>query len=323
MPALPLPKGVVSQIVADARQEMFYLNGEVMQRNDETVAQVSTMGQGDLARAYVSFYEVMRCKNHVVLFSGEHFTRLCKGIDKKFGGSVPLDTRTAWAKAAWDGVEALVAVHPPVAANVRVTLHIPTPGTNDEIDADSTVVVCATFVDAPSPTKDMYVNGCDTIFVDFERADPNLKVWDDRMKQAIKAALQESGCYEALLVRQDGTVTEGSRSNVFVVRDGEVFTAPDEDVLQGVTRQAVCQVCEEQGIKLTKRRLMKAEVATADAVVITGTTPGVLPVRTIKDTGAEHALKSASNETVALLARLYEVKAFGIDVTNHTHVPAL
>ena len=57
----------------------------------------------------------------------------------------------------------------------------------------------------------------------------------------------DHGCDDALLVGGDGALTEGPGYNIFVVRDGAVAT-PDANVLEGITRRAVAELCDEEGI---------------------------------------------------------------------------
>ena len=70
-----------------------------------------------------------------------------------------------------------------------------------------------------------------------------------------KQEAHEAGCIEALLHR-DGVVTEGSASNMFGVKDGTVYTHPVTNlILNGITRQVVLGLCEEQGIPVVEKCL--------------------------------------------------------------------
>ncbi len=78
-----------------------------------------------------------------------------------------------------------------------------------------------------------------------------------------------------LLVDHDGTVTETSNSNIAIVRQGEVWAPPVEQVLPGVTMEAVRQACEELGLVWHDERLWPAEIREAEEVWLMGTDGGL------------------------------------------------
>lgn len=95
---------------------------------------------------------------------------------------------------------------------------------------------------------------------------------------ALSEAL-ESGCDEALLLDNEGYVAEGSGENVFIVRDGKVYTPELTSCLDGITRDAIIALIKDQGIELTERRITRDEVYIADEAFFTGTAAEVLPIR--------------------------------------------
>ncbi|WP_052947746.1 aminotransferase class IV [Aneurinibacillus tyrosinisolvens] len=87
-----------------------------------------------------------------------------------------------------------------------------------------------------------------------------------------------SGCDEAILHR-DGTVTECSSSDIFIVKDGTIFTHPTNHfILNGITRQAVIQLAVKSGIKVMERPFTLDELFTSDEVFASSTTLEVMPV---------------------------------------------
>lgn len=93
----------------------------------------------------------------------------------------------------------------------------------------------------------------------------------------------ERGCKEAILVR-DGTVTEGSASNVFMVKNGILYTHPANNlILHGITRAIVLKCAEETGISVKEEAFSVDSLYNADEVFITGTTVEVCPVTHIDD----------------------------------------
>ena len=87
-----------------------------------------------------------------------------------------------------------------------------------------------------------------------------------------------------LLVDRNGQITEGSRSNVFFIKDGEVFTAPAEKVLLGVTRSKIIEIIRSMGVVLHEEAVDAGDIGSFDAAFISGTSPKVLPISSAGET---------------------------------------
>jgi len=97
-------------------------------------------------------------------------------------------------------------------------------------------------------------------------------------------ALQEAlhdGYDEALLLDAAGFVMEGSGENIFIVRDGVLYTPDLTSALDGITRRTVIQMAEEIGLKVVEKRITRDEVYIADEAFFTGTAAEVTPIREI------------------------------------------
>ncbi len=97
-------------------------------------------------------------------------------------------------------------------------------------------------------------------------------------------ALQEAlsaGADEALLLDPEGYVAEGSGENVFIVKDGVVYTPEVTACLNGITRNTVLRLADELGIKLVEKRITRDEVYIADEAFFTGTAAEVTPIREV------------------------------------------
>lgn len=95
-------------------------------------------------------------------------------------------------------------------------------------------------------------------------------------------ALQEalmSGFDEALLLDADGFVAEGSGENVFIVRDGVIYTPDLTSALEGITRDTIIALAAERGLTVREKRLTRDEVYIADEAFFTGTAAEVTPIR--------------------------------------------
>lgn len=89
-----------------------------------------------------------------------------------------------------------------------------------------------------------------------------------------------AGYDEAILLNQDGTVSEGSGENLFMVRDGVIITPGETDnCLLGITRDSVMQLArEELGMEVVQRHIHRSELYLADEVFLTGTAAHVTAV---------------------------------------------
>jgi branched-subunit amino acid aminotransferase/4-amino-4-deoxychorismate lyase len=87
-----------------------------------------------------------------------------------------------------------------------------------------------------------------------------------------------------LLVREDGTVLEASRANLFISRDGVLLTPPlTLGILPGVARAGVIEVARENDIEVREEEIALDDLFSADEVFLTGSVRGVEPVRAIDD----------------------------------------
>jgi D-alanine transaminase len=95
-----------------------------------------------------------------------------------------------------------------------------------------------------------------------------------------KQQAAEAGAYEAWQVAEDGTVTEGTSTNAWIVTgDGKVVTRPlSYDILAGITRRTVLKLAAEEGLKIEERPFTVDEARKAREAFLTSTTSFVLPI---------------------------------------------
>ena len=99
-------------------------------------------------------------------------------------------------------------------------------------------------------------------------------------------ALQEAlscGYDEAMLLDNEGYVAEGSGENIFVVRDGVIYTPDLTSALNGITRNTLFELASSIGVEIREKRITRDEVYIADEVFFTGTAAEVTPVREVDD----------------------------------------
>jgi branched-chain amino acid aminotransferase len=94
---------------------------------------------------------------------------------------------------------------------------------------------------------------------------------------------QSVGYDEALMLDTEGYVSEGSAENVFVIRDGIIYTPELTAALDGITRATVIQLATELGFPVREKRITRDEVYIADEAFFTGTAAEVTPIRELDD----------------------------------------
>ena len=102
--------------------------------------------------------------------------------------------------------------------------------------------------------------------------------------------VQRDGYDEAMLLDPQGFVAEGSGENIFIVRDGVIYTPDLSSALDGITRATVIQLAEEAGYEVVVKRITRDEVYIADEAFFTGTAAEVTPIREVdgRTIGAGH-----------------------------------
>ena len=138
----------------------------------------------------------------------------------------------------------------------------PWPATNPEIYQKGLTVITA---------QDMRWDRCD------------IKVTSLMANVMQKQQAAESNADEAIMIR-DGYVLEGSATNVFIVKDGQVTTAPKNNlILPGIARDVVVEILNKNNIPLLEQAATQAQLADADEVWITSSTKECAPVTIVDE----------------------------------------
>jgi len=98
-----------------------------------------------------------------------------------------------------------------------------------------------------------------------------------------KHKAEKNGYTDALMLDYKGRVSESTGSNIFFVINGEIHTPTPDCFLNGITRQTVIQIAENQGIKVIVRDIYPDEITKADEIFLTGSAVEVTPVGKIDD----------------------------------------
>jgi branched-chain amino acid aminotransferase len=133
----------------------------------------------------------------------------------------------------------------------------------------------------PLPAS-MYRDGVSVVTVRTERAADaahGAKVGNYLASLLALRAAKEAGAHEALVIGSDGTVVEGTTSNVFAVQGGALLTPPEEaGILPGITRAHLLHAAADIGVPVRFERLTQGELAASAEVFLSSSIREVLPV---------------------------------------------
>lgn len=133
---------------------------------------------------------------------------------------------------------------------------------------------------------DLYEKGLKAISVSVRRnpADalpPNVKSLNYLNNILGKIEANYKGGDEAIFFDTNGYISEGSGDNIFVVKNGGIYTPPTLNNLRGITRAVVLEICQSMGITATEQNLGYYDMYSADEVFVTGTAAEVAPITLI------------------------------------------
>ncbi len=131
-------------------------------------------------------------------------------------------------------------------------------------------------------------------------------------------ALQEvarDGYDEALLLDAEGMVAEGTGENIFIVKNGELYTPVLTSALEGITRETIIILAKKLGIKISEKKITRDEVYISDEAFFTGTAAEVTPIRELdgRQIGRGSIGEITSNLQTAYLDAVTGVNTYGED----------
>ena len=135
------------------------------------------------------------------------------------------------------------------------------------------------------PTPEEYTHGVKVGLLQADRPIPHAKVQNSGIRDRANRAISDNNLFEVLLIDSEGNITEGSRSNVFFIKNETLYSAPEENILQGITWIKVMELCVKAGIKVIESVIPTNMLDQFEAAFLTGTSPKVLPISTIDKIG--------------------------------------
>lgn len=213
-------------------------------------------------------YEVMRFTRGVLVFMYDHLNRMKEGIEG-------LKRGTKFSqKSAISNLLFLVQRIGDFEGNIKLLGRV-----------DNKYVRFATYgIPHDYPDEELYKEGIRINTISVERPNPSVKqvYVADSISKRIEL-FNKDIFYESLLVDHNGYITEGSKSNFFLIKENHLFSAPTSQILNGITRKYVLKIAEAKGIPVIEKVITNNELDQYEAAFICGTSPKILPVRWIND----------------------------------------
>lgn len=159
------------------------------------------------------------------------------------------------------------------------------------------------FIKHSYPTKEMYDEGVNTILYFGERNNPNAKIVNSEFRNKVNKKLKEKKAFEAILIDHNNLITEGSKSNIFLIKKDSIITSKVEKVLPGVTRTEIINMARKDKMNVIEKNVDVNTLKDYDAMFITGTSPDILPIRSVGN--IEFNVK---NEVLLKLMEMFKTK---------------
>jgi branched-chain amino acid aminotransferase len=253
-----------------------YINGEFVDRKE---AKVSVFDHGFLYGDGI--YETLRAYDGRIFMLGKHLARLYRSADL-IGLHLPVSAEQ------WPALlQKAMSRNGLKDAYIRITVS----RGEGEIGLDPDLCPHPTVVIMTKPAlsypTELYERGVPVAVVSIRRnlstaLPPKIKSLNFLNNVLAKREARAAGAFEGLLLNAEGHLTECTTSNLFFVRDGQLFTPSlDCGILDGITREVVLSLSREQGIKTEEGRYSVETLLASHECFLTNTSMELMPVRSV------------------------------------------
>ena len=268
----------------------FYNGKKVLYSSDEGQSLLNPVSD-------IIYYESIRVKDGVLLFFENHMLRLLTSIGAL--ENFPLDT-----DVLYDLSMKLLRESEPQVTDESIRIVV-TNCTN--------LIHFSHGLKVPSDAKE---NGVTASILNWERLDPHVKVFRDDYKAAVARKFSETttngSAFEVLLTDHKDQITEGSRSNFFVLYHGVVYSPPEKLILIGITRRYLLKAVRKAGLvykeslfslaDLVRMRDEAKDSTDSIALFITSSPFDILPLHFV----GEETFQSAQNADLIRISEIYQ-----------------
>ncbi len=230
-------------------------------------------------------YEVIRLIEGTPLFFQEHM--------KRFKRSLELVNYECLydSEMIFDQIRVLVETTGLINNNIRLEYGL----------TDSGMVMILFMVKSEYPNKSLYEQGIKSKTAHVVRQNPHAKLVNKSYLDQIRDLKEASGVYEIILKNEFGKIAEGSKSNLFFIKDQTIYSAKEADILMGITRLELMTIFEKLDLTYTELDIYEETLEFYEACFLSGTSIGVLPIASMN----EMKYNSTSNRVIIKLIKAY------------------
>ncbi len=236
-----------------------------------------------------SIYEVIRIEQNIPLFLEDHLNRLFDSADLSH-----FNINESYCDMETLIIE-LIKKNKVTRGKIKLVIRFDKKNGLQEKD------LLIYFTPHYFPSGVEYLNGVKTGICHAVRYNPNVKILNTEARKRANNTIVEEKLFEVLLMNHKGFITEGSRSNVFFIKNNVVLTPPQKDVLNGITRRNIIKICKEHQIEILEKSVHYTDIQHMDSLFLSGTSLKVLPVNSL---GTSHF--DVENETLRKMMKLYD-----------------
>ncbi len=214
-------------------------------------------------------YETLKFRNRILYFIKQHIERL-------FLSAKLLELEHPFTKElVEEWIEELIEKNSAESCNIKILL------IGGKTSHEATLYIL--LLNPLYPNRKLYTQGAKVETIYYERFLPNAKSLNMLMSYLAFTKAQKNGCYDALLLDKDKNILEGTRTNFFAIKDKTLVTAPKDVVLEGVTRQVVIKVAQENGYSIKEELIPLDSLSHYDGAFLTSTSSNIMPLIQIDD----------------------------------------
>jgi len=222
-----------------------------------------------MKRQGIQLYEVIRIIEGIPVFLEDHLDRLYQSASltgmKQLPNSIALE----------EMIRNFIFSQKKETGNIKFSF---------SFNNSSTEPICELiFIPHYYPTPEEYTNGVKVGLISADRPIPQAKVQNSGIRDRANLSISDNKLFEVLLIDSEGNITEGSRSNVFFIKNGTLYSAPTDKILQGITRIKVLELCNKTGIQVIETSIPTNSFVQFEAAFLTGTSPKLLPISSIDE----------------------------------------
>lgn len=215
-------------------------------------------------------YETIKVRNNNPYFVPQHIERLlysasCIGLEHTFTDTQLQNYVSSFLKELKSD-----------SCNLKVLMY----GSSRYTDATVYILASAPFY----PHRKWHREGVSLMSYQYERWMPQAKTLNMVASYYIYTQAQNNNCYDALLINQQGEILEGTRTNVYLVKDKTLISPPKDKILEGVTMKTIEKVLSATEYRIKYQTIKLADIKNYDGMFLSSTSSKILPVSKVDDT---------------------------------------